>query len=120
VVELVRGQNEMTAALLTGAVPVAMSEQELTVALPTGAVFQKRKLDGNENHRRLAADAVRSVTGATMELTYRLAEPSGATGGGADGDPGSDADGAGKLDDAELVRRFVEEFDAQELTDQET
>jgi DNA polymerase-3 subunit gamma/tau len=113
VVELVRGQNAMLAALLNMAKPVAMSEGELTLALPATAVFQKRKVESNESHRRTAAEAVRSVTGSTMELTYLLAEVPVR-------DPEQTA-ADGKLSEADIVRRFVEEFDAHELTDdQET
>jgi DNA polymerase-3 subunit gamma/tau len=110
VVELVRGQNEMLAALLHGALPGAISEQQLTVLLPAGAQFLKRKLDGNEHHRRMASDAVRSVTGVALELSFRVAEPVDA----AVAVPAVEDD---KLSEAELVRRFVEEFDAQELKD---
>ena len=116
VIELVRGQNELLAALLHGALPIALSDQELTVALPTGAVFQKRKLDSNEHHRRMAADAVRSVTGATLELTYVIAEAAVPAAAAAD----VNAEPDDKLSEAELVQRIVEEFDAQELKDQET
>jgi hypothetical protein len=114
VVELVRGQNEMLAALLHGALPASIVDQEMVVLLPAGAQFQKRKLEGNEHHRRMAGDAVRSVTGVKLELSFRLAEPV---------DPAAAAPAVedDKLSEAELVRRFVEEFDAQELKDhQET
>ena len=48
------------------------------------------------------------MTGTTLELTYLLAEVPSA-------DP-ERAEEDGKLAEAELVRSFVEEFDAQELT----
>ncbi len=113
VVELVRGQNAMLAALLDMAKPVSMSEGELTLALPAIAGFQKRKVESNESHRRTAAEAVRSVTGSSLELTYRLAEVPVANPEQAEADD--------KLSEAELIRRFVEDFDAQELKeDQET
>jgi DNA polymerase-3 subunit gamma/tau len=111
VVELVKGQNAMLAALLDTAKPVSLRAGELTLSLPATAVFQKRKVESNERHRRTAADAVRSVTGAKLELTYQLATVPAA-------EP-AQTEADGKLSEAELVRRFVEEFDAQELTDQE-
>src|SRR5690348_15459855 len=43
VVDLVRAQNAMLAALLADARPVATSERELTLAFPAGAAFLKRK-----------------------------------------------------------------------------
>ncbi len=111
VVELVRGENAMLAALLDMAKPVSLSQGELTLALPATAVFQKRKVESNEVHRRTAADAVRSVTGSSLELSYLLADAPAAA-----PPPSAEDD---KLSEAELVRRFVEEFDAQELKDQE-
>jgi DNA polymerase-3 subunit gamma/tau len=111
VVELVRSQNAMLAALLDMAKPVSLQGGELTLALPATADFQKRKVENSESHRRTAVEAVRSVTGSRLELTYELAAVSAAV-------PAQTA-ADDKLSEAELVRRFVEEFDAHELTDQE-
>lgn len=110
VVELVRGQNAMLAAMLDTAKPVSLSGDELTLALPATADFQKRKVENNEGHRRTAAEAVRSVTGSRLELSYQLAEVPAAV---------AETEVNDKLSEAELVRRFVEEFDARELNDQE-
>ncbi|HET9073300.1 MAG TPA: DNA polymerase III subunit gamma/tau [Solirubrobacteraceae bacterium] len=110
VVELVRGQNAMLASLLELATPVGLAQGELSLALPPGAMFHKRKAESTE-HRQMAAAAVRSVTGTEFELTYRLAEPVEVA------TPAVPVDDT--LSEAELVRRFVETFDAQELTDQE-
>jgi len=106
VVEIVRQQNAMLAALLQDARPVAVDERELTLAFPAGAAFLKRKAE-QDDHRRVGAQALRSVTGQALALRFQLRE----------------ADGAGEptatpvLSGEELVQRFVQEFDAEELLD---
>jgi DNA polymerase-3 subunit gamma/tau len=106
VVELVRNDNVMLAALLGDARPVAVGDRELTVAFPSGAAFLKRKAEQDE-HRRVAAEAVRAVTGHRLALRYELRD-----------DDDAPEDGA-TLSGEELVRRFVEEFDAEELVDED-
>jgi DNA polymerase-3 subunit gamma/tau len=107
VVGIVGGVNQMLAAALQGARPVALSERDLTIAFPPGAAFLKRKAE-QDDHRRIAADAVRKVTGAALALRYELrevqneAEPEAAT-----------------LSGEELVKRFLDEFNAEELLDDE-
>jgi DNA polymerase-3 subunit gamma/tau len=103
VVELVREQNKMLAALLKDARPVRVSDRELELAFPPGAAFLKRKAE-QEDHRRAAADAFRSVSGRALSLRYEL---------------GSE-ELAGEADEQvltgeELVQRFLQEFDAHEL-----
>jgi DNA polymerase III subunit gamma/tau len=109
VVEIVRTQNAMLAALLDSARPVAVDERELTLALPADAAFLKRKAE-QDDYRRAAAEAVRNVTGTSLALHYELAAPAaeGAVDAGA---------GPGPLTEEELVRRFIDEFDAQEIVD---
>jgi len=104
VVEKVREGNAMLAALLADARPVSAGERELTVAFPQGAAFLKRKAE-QEDHRRVVADAVRAVTGATLALRYELRDDAIA----------AQAAGEQTLSGEELVRRFMEEFDAEEL-----
>jgi DNA polymerase-3 subunit gamma/tau len=102
VVETVKQGNAMLAALLADARAVAVGEQELTLAFPTGAAFLKRKAEQDDN-RRVAADAWRSVTGQPMALRYELRDDVVT-------EPGEVA-----LSGEELVRRFMEEFDAEEI-----
>ena len=105
VVDVVRGANAMLAALLADAQPVAVGERELTLAFPPGAAFLKRKAE-QDDHRRVAAEAFRKVTGQTLALRFELR----------DGDDHEvQAPGAPVLSGEELVRRFLEEFDAEEL-----
>ncbi|MBV9839825.1 MAG: DNA polymerase III subunit gamma/tau [Solirubrobacterales bacterium] len=106
VVELVRGGNAMLAALLADARPVAVQGNALTLAFPPGAAFLKRKAE-QDDHRRFAAEALRTVTGHAVSLSYELRD---------DVDP-DEQPGAPVLSGEELVRRFLEEFDAEELLD---
>ncbi|HET9719211.1 MAG TPA: DNA polymerase III subunit gamma/tau [Solirubrobacteraceae bacterium] len=107
VVDTVRGANAMLAALLQGARPVAVNERELTVAFSPEAAFMKRKAE-QDDYRRAAAEALRNVTGQALLLRYELAEAEGA----------ADAPVAvaeAPLSDEELIARFVQELDAQEI-----
>ncbi len=105
VVDYVRQGNAMLAATLDAARPAALSGQALTLAFPTGAAFFKRKAE-QDDYRRATAEAVRSVTGATLALRYELRE---------EGPVGPDEQSG--LTGEELVRRFMEEFDAEEVLD---
>jgi len=108
VVEQVKERNAMLAALLADARPVAVSERELTLAFPAGADFLKRKAEQDE-HRRSAVEALQAVTGQRLALRYELA----------DGDPAESPAPAEILRDEELLKRLMEEFDAEELLDED-
>jgi len=109
VVEVVRASNAMLAALLSDARPVAVGERELTLVFPAAAAFLKRKAE-QDDHRRAAADAFRTVTGQSRLLRFELREGD---------DHEGQAIGVPALSGEELVRRFVEEFDAEELSEDE-
>jgi DNA polymerase-3 subunit gamma/tau len=109
VVEHIRGGNQMLAALLEQARPVAVTDQELTLAFPDGAAFLKRKAE-QEDHRRATVDALRAVTGNRLALRYELRELTV---------PGEDSS-QGALTGEELVQRFLEEFDAEEIIEEES
>jgi DNA polymerase III subunit gamma/tau len=106
VVDFVRQANAMLAATLEAARPVALSGQALTLAFPAGGAFFKRKAE-QDDYRRAAAEAVRSVTGAALTLRYELQVKTPAQ-------PDDDVSG---VSDEELVRRLMEEFDAEEVLD---
>jgi DNA polymerase-3 subunit gamma/tau len=106
VVDFVRQGNAMLAATLEAARPVTLNGEALTLAFPSGGAFFKRKAE-QDDYRRAAADAVRSVTGASLKLRYELRDNAWA--------PPEDDPSA--LTGEELVRRFVEEFDAEEVLD---
>ncbi len=109
VVDVVRGSNAMLAALLADAKPVAVTERELTLAFPPGAAFLKRKAE-QDDHRRVAADALRKISGQSLALRYELLTADEAPEG---------PQGAPTLSGEELVRRFLEEFDAEEILEED-
>ncbi|HLY48160.1 MAG TPA: DNA polymerase III subunit gamma/tau [Solirubrobacteraceae bacterium] len=108
VVDLVRTDNAMLAGALEAARPVAVDEGSLTLAFPSGASFLKRKAE-QDDYRRAAAEAVSSVTGQRLALRYELQ----------DLDQTEESSGS-ELSGEELVRRFVEEFDAEEILEDES
>jgi DNA polymerase III subunit gamma/tau len=108
VIDLVRQRNAMLAALLADARPVAVAERGVTVVFPAGAAFLKRKAE-QDDHRRVTAEAFRAVTGHALVLRYELREV----------DDVDEAPGVPVLSGEELVRRFMEEFDAEEVIDAE-
>jgi len=108
VVELVRERNQMLSAALASARPVAVSERELTVAFPADAQFSKR-LAEQDGHRRTVAEALQRVCGEARALRYEVRELESPVA----GEPRSAASASAE----ELVRRFLEEFDAEELPD---
>jgi DNA polymerase-3 subunit gamma/tau len=102
VVDTVKQGNAMLAALLADARAVAVGDRELTLAFPTGAAFLKRKAE-QEDNRRVAAEAWRTVSGQPLRLVYELR------------DEVAPAAGEPALSGEELVQRFIEEFDAEEI-----
>jgi DNA polymerase III subunit gamma/tau len=108
VIDLVRQENAMLSALLGDARPVALADGTLTITFPAGAAFLKRKAE-QDDYRRATADAFRTVTGNTLTLRYELRDPE---------EQLEPAD-APALSGEELVQRFKQEFDAEELEDGE-
>jgi DNA polymerase III subunit gamma/tau len=108
VVDLVRTDNAMLAGALDAARPVAVDEGSLTLAFPAGASFLKRKAE-QDDYRRAAAEALCAVTGQRLALRYELRDVG----------EGEEPVGA-VLSGEELVRRFVEEFDAEEILEEES
>ena len=98
-----------SAALLEGARPVALSGQELTVAFPPNAAFLKRKAE-QDDHRRVAVEALKTVTGRKLALRFELRELA----------PDAAQNGPQVLSGEELVRRFMEEFDAEEILEEDS
>jgi DNA polymerase III subunit gamma/tau len=104
VLDLVRGENPMLAGALAAARPVAVGERELTLAFPGGASFLKRKAE-QDDYRRVAAEALKTVTGHRMAFRYELR----------DDEAEPEPVGEPALTGEQLVRRFMDEFDAEEL-----
>jgi DNA polymerase III subunit gamma/tau len=106
VVDLVRAENAMLAALLSDARPIAVRDEELTLAFPGGAAFLKKKAE-QDDYRRVAGEALQAVTGQRLVLRYELRD--------AEDEP----EGIPVLSGEELVQRFMEEFDAEEILEDE-
>ncbi len=115
VVDMVRGENQMLASALGGARPVTLSGDELTVEFPAGADFSKRKAE-QDDHRRVAADALRRVTGRPFALRFELGEAECDATADRQAVPAGQAAGAPAASGDDLVRAFMEEFNAQELS----
>jgi DNA polymerase-3 subunit gamma/tau len=108
VVDLVRSDNPMLATALDAARPVEVGGGgELTLAFPVGASFLKRKAE-QDDYRRAAAEAVRAITGTRVALRYELRDVIQ-----------GEEPGENELSGEELVRRFIEEFDAEEILEEE-
>ena len=103
VIELVRQENQLLASVLADARPVSLTEEDVTLAFPSDRAFYKRKAEQDDN-RRTTAEALRSVIGTMLRLRYELRDE-------------ADLPAADGLSQEELVKRLVEEFDAQEVLD---
>ncbi len=113
VLESLKGESPMLAALLEGARPTELSGAGLTLAWPESSAFLKRKAEDPAN-KDLIAQAIRAVTGSSLRLAYELR---------ADEEVAPEAAAAPALSEDDLVRRFMDEFDAEELppdTEKET
>jgi DNA polymerase-3 subunit gamma/tau len=107
VVDLVKAENGMLSAVITGARPVAVKDGEVTVAFPAGASFMKKKAE-DPAHRTTVTEALRKLAGVqSLRIAYELREDLPAP---AEGDTG----GAPPTEE-EWVARLTEEFDAKDL-----
>jgi len=106
VIEAVRSENALCAALLADALPVAVDGVQVTVAFAPTASFLLRKAE-DDGYRKCVAAAVRTITGSRAQIAYVLAEPPPE-------DRGGEVAAAPPTED-EWVRRFVAEFDAEEI-----
>ena len=97
--------NRMLAAALESARPVVLGAGELTIGFAAEAAFLKKKAEEASN-RTAVAEALRSVTGTAPQLAYVLREDVGVA---------EDAPVDASLGEEELLRRFMAEFDAEEL-----
>jgi DNA polymerase-3 subunit gamma/tau len=109
VIKLLNENNQLLASSLAAARPVSLNDEALTLAFPTDKQFYLRKAEQDEN-RRATADALRSVVGTSLILRYELRD---------DPEPVDPAAETGGLSHEELVKRLVDEFDAQEVLDDE-
>jgi DNA polymerase III subunit gamma/tau len=101
VVDLVRGEHAMLAAVIEDARPVALEGDSLMLAFDLNAQLYKKKAEQPDN-RAIVGDALRSVTGSRWRLSYELREPEG----------GEETD---EQTEEHRLARFMEEFDAEEI-----
>jgi DNA polymerase-3 subunit gamma/tau len=104
VVDLVRGENALIGAVVEVARPVAVDGEDLTLAFAATDQFLKKKAEDPAN-RLIVGEALRAVTGRRWRLSYELREDLGGT-------TGLEASGSSEED---WIRRFIEEFDAEEI-----
>jgi DNA polymerase III subunit gamma/tau len=111
VVDTIRADNGgYLAAALEKAEPVDVAEGEATFAFSREDSFLKGTAERDE-HRQRVSEAVRSLTGTALRPRYELRDRAP--------EDVSSAPAAGAPTDDELVARFVTEFDAEELIDEE-
>jgi DNA polymerase-3 subunit gamma/tau len=104
VVELVKADNAMLGALIEVAQPVHAEEGILTLAFASAAQFYRKKAE-DPGHRAIVIEALRSLTGARWKLAFELREVAAQHA----------SEHAGEQSEEELLRRFIDEFDAEEI-----
>lgn len=109
VVDAIRSENGLLGAALEKAQPVEVSGGEATFAFAREESFFKGTAERDE-HRQRVAETVRSLAGTALRPRYELRELEVEL-------PGMPAPIPPTDDD--LVDRFVAEFDAEELIDDE-
>jgi DNA polymerase-3 subunit gamma/tau len=105
VLDAMRAENAMVAALVGEARPSAVAGSQLTVSFPEGAEFSRKKADAN---RALLENALRGLTGRSVGVVFDLGAPP----------PGEDEPLAALSED-ELLERLKAEFKAEEVFDDE-
>jgi DNA polymerase-3 subunit gamma/tau len=105
VVDEVCKGNQMVGAFLHEARPTALEDGRLTVCFAPGAGFSKKKVESN---RQLVQGAVRTLTGAGLDIRYELSEVAAED---------EHAAAAAVLSEEELLERLKQEFGAKEVFD---
>ncbi len=104
VVELVRKENAMLGACIEEARPVEVTGEDLTVAFSATTPFHKKKAESPDNRAAVTA-ALRDVTGQRWRISYELQ----------DGLVALDGHVPAAQSEEEWLKRFIDEFDAEEL-----
>jgi DNA polymerase-3 subunit gamma/tau len=104
VVELVRREHALLGACVAEAWPVAVDGEDLTLAFASTAQFHKKKAEGPENRLALG-EALQAVAGGRWRLSYESRDDLA----------GREATGPAEPSEEERVRRFMEEFNAEEI-----
>jgi hypothetical protein len=103
VVDLVRSENARLGAAIARSWPVQLRGEELTLAF--GSSFLKKQAEGPAD-RMTVGEALRAITGQRLRLSYELR---------AESEGPAQAAPPTERSEEEWVRRFQEEFDAEEL-----
>lgn len=108
----------MLSAVVGIARPVAVDEDEgtVTIAFPPGSAFNRRKADDKDN-RELVAKAILSVLGTPLRPVYTMLDDEPEAESAPAGSGGDEAEAA--TGENELVERFIAEFDAEVVIDDE-
>jgi len=104
VIDLVRSENGLLGACIAETRPVALDGEDLVLVFPATAQFHKKKAEDPDN-RRAVGEALQALAGGRWRLSYELGEEL---------DEQTEPD-AGAHSEEERVRRFIEEFDAEEI-----
>ncbi len=107
VVELVRSEHALLGALIAEARPLAVDGEDLTLAFDASAQFLKKKAEDPDN-RAAVSEALRALAGGRWRLSYELREALAE----------EDGPQEGGRSEEEWVARFMQEFDAEELTEE--
>jgi DNA polymerase-3 subunit gamma/tau len=105
VLESLRSDAPLVAGLLEDARPAELADGGLTLVWPESARFSKRTAESPANRERIV-QAIRAVTGASLRLAYDV---------GGEAAPAA----APTLSEDEVVERFVQEFDAELLPEED-
>ena len=103
VVDLIRSENAMIAALIAESTPVALEDDELVLAFAPSAAFLKKKAEDPTN-RGIVKGALAQVCGVRLHPSYQLRED--------DGEQHALRPDPNRED---LIERLMAEFDAEEL-----
>ena len=106
ILDKLRETSPALAATFEGARPVGLDEEGLRIGFPAELTFNKKKAETPEK-RELMADAVESVLGERIKLSYVLL----------DGEPAPEetAPAEDEIDHDALVEKLKSEFDAKEV-----
>ncbi len=105
VVDLVRGENALLGAIVEKARPVSVRGEDLVLSFAATDQFPRKKAEEPAN-RMVVGEALHAVTGTRWRLSYELRERQ------------ADDAGAGEgQSEEEWLRRFMAEFDAEELSE---
>jgi DNA polymerase-3 subunit gamma/tau len=104
VLEAVRGDNQLLAASLSEATPVDVRDREVVLAFPREQTFHA-KMAERQNHRSTLDEAVRALVGNGVRVSFELRDDVVV----------AEAHTAEPPSEEQLVRRFMAEFDAEEI-----